>query len=325
MTDVSRGAGAGWPAPDPHVPPPPPFRPPSPPSSPPSRPPGSAPAHQGPSQPSPWATSSDGGWQPPRLAEPRPPHPTLPLAAGVGAVIVLAASLVASKFILELIVDFRWPIVVYVVLLSLMGYGPSVWWVRYATNRWGSGSWIDDVGARPRWSDLGWGPVTWLTAIGCQLVVAAFVLGFDIPLSNNTDGISELSADRAYVIAIVITAVVVAPLVEEVVFRGLVMRSLLSVMHPVVAIGLQAVLFGVAHVDPVRGVGNIGLALVLSGVGVALGGAAYLLRRIGPSVVAHAILNGVVMILVLTGVSDQLQEDNPDLVGIVVVAETDES
>lgn len=314
MSDASSGpptgAGSAWPAPDPQTTPPPP----SPPTWAPQPP---APSN-GPPQ---WPTAAQGGWQQPPLAEPRAPHPTLPLAAGVGAVLVLAASLVASKFVLDLIVDFRWPIVVYVVLLSLMGYGPSVWWVGYASRRWGSGSWIDDVGGRPRWSDLGWGPVTWLTAIGCQLAVAALVLGFDIPLSNNTDGISELSADRAYVIAIVITAVVVAPLVEEVVFRGLVMRSLLSVMHPVAAIGLQAVLFGVAHVDPVRGVGNIGLAMVLSGVGVALGGAAYLLRRIGASIVAHAILNGVVMILVLTGVSEQLQEENPDIVGVVSTVE----
>ena len=45
--------------------------------------------------------------------------------------------------------------------------------------------------------------------------------------------------------------------------------------------------------------GSVGLVLVLAGVGVALGGAAYLLRRIGPAIIAHAILNAVVMAVVL--------------------------
>ena len=62
---------------------------------------------------------------------------------------------------------------------------------------------------------------------------------------------------------------------------------------------VQGAVFGVVHVDPVRGIGNIGLALVLAAVGVAFGGAAYLLRRIGPTIIAHAILNAVVLAIVL--------------------------
>lgn len=223
---------------------------------------------------------------------------------------VLAASLLVSKFVLDALVDLGWPIVVYVVVLAAVAYGPSLWWWRYASHRWGSGRLLADVGAQPRWSDLGWGPLVWLCAVGTQVLIAAIVILTDVPLSNNTDGIDELSADPAYVIAIVIAAVIAAPLVEEIVFRGLVLRSLLSVMPAWIAIACQGLLFGVAHVDPVRGVGNIGLALVLSGVGVALGGAAYLLRRIGPAIVAHALFNGVVMVLVLTGVAERLREDN---------------
>ncbi len=66
------------------------------------------------------------------------------------------------------------------------------------------------------------------------------------------------------------------------------------------AVGVQGLLFGAVHVDPVRGMGNIGLVLVLSAVGIVFGGAAYLLRRIGPTILAHAILNAVVMVIVLT-------------------------
>jgi hypothetical protein len=38
--------------------------------------------------------------------------------------------------------------------------------------------------------------------------------------------------------------------------------------------------------------------------------AAYLLRRIGPTMLAHAIFNGLVMLLLLTGWRDQLLENN---------------
>jgi hypothetical protein len=72
----------------------------------------------------------------PALAPPKPPHPTLPLAAGLGAVGVLVVSLFASKLLLDAVVDYQWPIVVYVALLGVVGYGPSVGWWLYAVRRW---------------------------------------------------------------------------------------------------------------------------------------------------------------------------------------------
>jgi hypothetical protein len=69
----------------------------------------------------------------------------------------------------------------------------------------------------------------------------------------------------------------------------------------VVAVGVQGALFGLAHFDPIRGRGNIGLILVLGAVGCVLGGAALLIRRIAPTMIAHAILNGVAMMLALSG------------------------
>ncbi len=243
----------------------------------------------------------------PEFAPAQDPHPTLPVQVAIGAMVVLTVSLIVSKYALNGLVDFEWPVVVYVALLGLIGYGPSLLWVRFASKKWGSGRFFEDVGLQPRFADLGWGPVVWLAAIGTQILMGAIVLGLGVPLSNNTDGIGELTDDRTYVVSIVITAVIAAPFVEEIVFRGLVMRGLRSRMPAVLTIALQAVLFGVAHIDPVRGVGNIGLVVVLSGVGAAFGGAAYLLRRIGPTIVAHAIFNGVVLLIVLTNLIERLQ------------------
>jgi hypothetical protein len=236
-------------------------------------------------------------------------HPTFPLPAAIGGLVILVVSIVGGRFLIEALVRFEWPIAAYVALLAVVGYGPSVAWCRYSSRRWGTGSMRRDFGISWRWIDAGWAPLIWLGALGCQVVVALVVLATRIPITSNTEGVKELDADRGYVIALLVTAVCAAPIVEELVFRGLVLRGLLSRYAAVPTIASQAVLFGVAHVDPVRGAGNIGLSLVLSGVGAAFGAAAFWLRRIGPTMIAHAIFNGVVLTIVLTGVLDDLQQD----------------
>jgi membrane protease YdiL (CAAX protease family) len=235
-------------------------------------------------------------------------HPDLPMKAALGALVVLIVSLIASKVIVDGLIQFDWPVVIYILILASLGYGPSLWWIIYVRRRWGERS-LEAVGWRFRWSDLGWGPITWISAVGTQIVVALLILALDIPLSGNVEGVGDLDADRAYIVATAVAAVVAAPIVEEAVFRGLVMRGFLSRMGPVLAVGLQGVLFGLAHVDPVRGKGNIGLALILSAVGIAFGVSAYLTRRLGPTVIAHAIFNGVVLTIVLTGVLDDVEND----------------
>jgi uncharacterized protein len=235
----------------------------------------------------------------PVLAPATEPHPSLPVAAAVGAVGILLASLVSGRLFVSWLAEYEWPVVVYVAILTAIGYGPSLWWCLYASRRWGTGSLAADIGLRFRWSDIGWGPVVWFGALMTQIACAAVVLALDIPLTSNTEGIGELEADRGYIIAVLVSAVIGAPFVEEMVFRGVVMRGLLSRIGPILTVGVQGVLFGAAHVGPERGVGNIGLVLVLSGVGVALGTAAFLLRRLGPVILAHAIFNGVVFVIVL--------------------------
>ncbi len=267
------------------------------------------------------ATGSPASWPPPTPVPtgaatygpgpafaPKAPEVTLPAVAAWGAIGVLTVSLIASKVLLDSLIVFDWPVAVYVAILAAIGYGPSLWWCRHVSNRWGTGRLGHDIGLTPRWSDLGWGPLLWLGAIGAQLATATIVLALDIPLENNTQAISELDADRTYVVALVISAVVAAPVVEEMVFRGVVMRGLRSIWPIAVVLPVQGVLFGAAHVDPIRGAGNIGLVIVLSGVGIAFGVGAHLLRRIGPAIVAHAIFNGVVLVILLTGIADRLSD-----------------
>ena len=254
--------------------------------------------------------------------------PTLPLVAAAGAIGVLSGSLIVSKYVLDWTVGFGWPVAVYVAVLAVVGYGPSLWWCSHASRRWGTGDLGVDIGLNPRLADLGWGPVIWLAAIGAQIAVAAVILALGIPLVGNTEGIEGISADRTYVLSLVITAVIAAPVVEEMVFRGVVMRGLRSRLPITVVVVVQGLLFGAAHIDPVRGIGNIGLVLVLAGVGVTFGAATALLGRIGPSMVAHALFNGAVLLVVLTGVADRLErpsESAGEQIGVVDQADVAES
>lgn len=232
---------------------------------------------------------------------PKPPFRTLPVRVALAALVSIAVPLVVSRFVLRWLSEFEWPIAVYVVLLAVMAYGPPLVCWRLAIRHWGTGAYRADVGFSTRRTDFGWGPVTWLCCLATQVAMVMVIILTHVPFTGNVQSVSDADGTNGYVIPMVIVAVVVAPFVEEILFRGLVLRGLLSVMHPAFAVALQAVLFGAAHFDPGRGVGNVGLIMVLSAVGATLGGAAYLFRRLAPSIVAHAIINSIAMAYALWG------------------------
>lgn len=238
------------------------------------------------------------------LAHPNPtaePFPTLPFPVAVGALVSLAVPLVASRWLLRPFADHDWPIVAYVAVAGLLAYGPPLVFWRYASRRWGRNTPAADVGLSFRPVDLGWGPLTWLACLAGQTVVALLVVTFHVPFQSNTESISALRDNRGFVIAMLLLSVIVAPFVEEIVFRGLVLRGFLSRWPVGVAVGVQGVLFGMAHFAPERGMRNIGLLLILGTVGVVLGVSAYLLRRLAPTIIAHALINGIAMAVVLSG------------------------
>ena len=143
-----------------------------------------------------------------------PPEPfrALPVVAAWLGLVVTAGALVGARLGLEVLGRFDWPIVVYALLATLLGYGPMVAYCWWASRRWGTGSLADDVGARVRWIDLGWGPVVWIAAWVGGIAAAIIVYALHLPIKSNTDGIDRYSGDRGVLIAFLIVAVVVAPL-----------------------------------------------------------------------------------------------------------------
>lgn len=226
----------------------------------------------------------------------------LPFPVVVGAIVILFASLVAQRRLIDELVDHDWNILVFMLLSAAVGYGPSVLWMWFISRRWGTGRMRADLGVRFRWQDLGWGPLIWF---GTHVAVAIAVLtmrALEVPYRGNLEAQAATSPERTAVISLVISAVVFAPIVEEALFRGVVMRGLLSKTKPPVAIALQGILFGAAHLQPDFGRDSVGLVIALSVAGIGFGFGCYMLRRLGPVMIAHACFNGLAITVLLNEV-----------------------
>jgi membrane protease YdiL (CAAX protease family) len=245
----------------------------------------------------------------------REPHPTLRLTDALVALAILFVSLVIAKVVSAVVVDLGASVLVDAAVALVLAYGPSLWWCWRVSQRERAGP--QAVGWRFQWVDAGWGPLLYVGAMAGQIIVLLVLVRLGVPFTSNVENTSDLDRTASYVVALIATAVVAAPLVEELVFRGVVLRGLTSRLGVVAAVPLQGALFGAAHVDPSRGAGNIGLAIALGTVGCAFGLVAALTRRLGAPIIAHAILNGVVVTLVLTGVTDDLERDFGVLLALV--------
>ncbi len=163
--------------------------------------------------------------------------------------------------------------------------------------RWkGSGRLSDDFGLRLH----GFGDVGVGIAFGifCQVVLMRLVALVLWPVLGRPDvegPVEEMieRASDARVVGLVLLVVVGAPLVEELFFRGLLLRSLQRRLGTAWAVGLSGALFGLAH-PPGEDLEAAAAALVmisLAVLGVALAMLTVRLGRLGPAIIAHAIFN----------------------------------
>lgn len=171
-------------------------------------------------------------------------------------------------------------------------YGVVAFILVRASRRWGIGRFGADFGLCFRWTDLGWGPLTWLLAFVAAVAIGVVLAPFPELQGSNTDILSDDPAPST-IVAMGVIAVIAAPFFEELLFRGLLLRALGAAMPAALAIPLQSMAFGMVHVQPDEGLGNIGLVVTLAAVGAAFGFAAYRAGRLGPAIVGHAIFNAV--------------------------------
>lgn len=159
-----------------------------------------------------------------------------------------------------------------------------------ASRRHGQGSLVADYGLRvAAWWDLVAGAAL---GVACQyLLVPALYLPFEQVFPHLAHQLSapahqDVGAAHGWgqVILLLVVLGAGSPIVEELFFRGLVLRALLGRMPTAVAIVVTALLFGLAHFEAIQFAG-------LAVFGAVLGLLAWWTGRLGPGIAAHAAFN----------------------------------
>ena len=132
--------------------------------------------------------------------------------------------------------------------------------------------------------------------VGAQLATRAVASAVGLDNSDdaaNTDILSD-NEGSPWLVGIVLLVVIGAPLAEELLFRGYLLRTLEKFTGSAVAVVLSSVLFAIPHWQPgatwqetavlLSALGLVGLVLAIGTVATG---------RLGPAILAHAIFNGV--------------------------------
>jgi len=173
----------------------------------------------------------------------------------------------------------------------------AVW---LASTRFGTGNIWRDFGVSVEAIDLARGAVI---SIGARF--AGFILLIPLALidrrliGSDVAPLHGAQQDPAVLIAVVLMVIVGAPFIEELFFRGLLLRSLVPILRPGGAIVVQGLVFGAVHLRPSYGLGNVSIFVVIGAFGVIQGIVAERYRRLGPGIVAHGFFNLVALILAL--------------------------
>jgi uncharacterized protein len=245
--------------------------------------------------PDPWAPANlrwwDGVTWTPHYVTPAPePAPTFDRRALRPAVIGVIASIMVGRLTASFLLNaVNAPDEIFISWFYAVVFGGMLFTCRAISRRFGSGHPFRDFGLSWKPSDIGRGILVFLVARILQVIVMLPWAGHLDRLRRLTEGLERVSLPTFVIFAFV--AVVGAPIVEELVFRGVVQRSLAERVGHRVAIPAQAVLFGLYHLTPGLGATNIPYVVGLSTAGLVLGWAAWRFRRLGPSSTAHFFVN----------------------------------
>jgi hypothetical protein len=166
------------------------------------------------------------------------------------------------------------------------------------------------VWRRVQWRHIGFGGFNAATmGMGCSLLVAGYVFiilhnVILMALGVDTQGAAILRfiAGLESPLWFILVGVIVAPIVEEVFFRGFLFQGFRQRYGWVAAIGISSFIFAAAHLDPVAFIPTFILGAVL----------AYVYHRsnsVWPGVILHFLVNAFAMCAALAAI--QLQDFIP--------------
>jgi membrane protease YdiL (CAAX protease family) len=208
----------------------------------------------------------------------------------------LGLGVILAVIDVELVEDLPlWAITIAEIPLWL-GLLAPVWW---ASARKGLGSLRADFGLEMRPRDI---PIGLGAGVGAQIVLGLVSTWIYELLGVDTDKLGETAeelADRAVgpgnVVLLVLVVVVGAPIVEELFYRGLWMRSLERRFgSPIIALVVSSLIFGIAHFQPFD-------LIALAPAGLVFGWLALRYGRLGPAIWAHVGFNALAVVALLAG------------------------
>lgn len=166
-----------------------------------------------------------------------------------------------------------------------------------ASRRKGHGL-VADFALRMRWSDapLGLlaGIVTQLLLVPLLYLPAIWLTDLDTDeLSSEARELTDKATDPVGVVLLVVIVVVLAPLIEELFFRGLFQRAAARRFGRLASIVLPAVVFGLVHLQLLQLP-----ALIM--FGLVAGVLTWRFDRLGPAIWAHVGFNGLAVLSLLT-------------------------
>ena len=174
-------------------------------------------------------------------------------------------------------------------------------WIPFAvalvvvSRRWGQGRFGTDFKVRLGWIDMAGLPI----GIASQLLLVPLIywpLQRIWPDAFSSDEIEQRArelwdkAHGGWIVVLVLVVALGAPIIEELVYRGLILQALQSRLNDWVALIISAVWFALIHLQPVELPGLFAFALVL-GICFQRTG------RLGMSVMAHIGFNAAGLLL----------------------------
>jgi membrane protease YdiL (CAAX protease family) len=211
-------------------------------------------------------------------------------------------SLVASAFVLD--PDHPNRPETLLVLICAQNFA-IIAWLAMVARRKGTGTLANDFGLELRRPAAAWlADVPWFFAgIGLQLVALIPIGILDSIYGHSAKQAVVKTADRAsgwQVPALALAIVLLAPLTEELLFRGTLLRSLLRKVAPAGAVIISAVAFGVVHAlgDPSVGTLIAMPAIIL--LGIVSGYQAARTGNLSRSILLHVGFNALSVVFLFT-------------------------
>jgi hypothetical protein len=160
---------------------------------------------------------------------------------------------------------------------------------------------VTKIGRRPFWRSLGWGwhpQFKLVHAVGLAFLMLGVSLLLEKLLPHKETDLEKILKMGASVrVLVAVLAVVTAPVIEEIVYRGVVYTSIERLMGKAAGVALVTTLFALVHVPQYWG----SLAAIMAIVSLSL--VLTLLRawtgKLLPCVVTHLVYNGVQAVVLL--------------------------